>query len=161
MPSMDIESLAAAGQVGNADWIEPAGNGLAETAFPRKKAFFNRAEAVAVLIKVGIDTFLFPGRAGNHRSDDVSLYVNIKESLLSHDIPTFLLHQRRIDGIIPLQCLNLGLVHRRSAVTVHTATALAFLIIASEILGNHILGNEDISNLNYCSKRVFCHFTYC
>lgn len=160
MPPVDIEGQAASGQFGDTDWIQPAGNRLTEVALPCKKTFFNRTEAVAVLVKVGIDTFLLTGNARNYGSDYVSLDIYIEEPLLGNYIASLLLHQRRIDGIIPFQSLNLGLVHRRSAVTVHTATALALLIIASEVLCNHILGNQDVPNLNYCSKRIFCHFIY-
>ena len=72
-PTMKIKGLATTGELGHADWVEPAGLRLAELAGALKEASLDGAEAIALLIESGVGTFLSLIHNGGH---DVSITIN-------------------------------------------------------------------------------------
>ena len=78
-PTMEVESLAAAGEFGHADRVEPAGLGLAELAFTLKEASLDGAEAVAILIESGVGALF---GLIHDRGHDVSVTVDGEKAFL-------------------------------------------------------------------------------
>ena len=78
-PTMEVEGLAAAGEFGDADRVEPAGLGLAELAFALEEAPFDGAEAVAGLIESGVGALL---GLIHDRGHDVPVTVDGEKSFL-------------------------------------------------------------------------------
>lgn len=78
-PTMEVQGLAASGEFGDADRVEPAGLGFAELALALEEAPFDGAETVAGLVESGVRAFL---GLIHDRGNDVPVTVDGEEALL-------------------------------------------------------------------------------
>ena len=174
---MVIEGFSPARKTLDPDWIQPAGNRLAERAFPLAETPLHGTQAVHRTIALPLITDigtvlqamrpdqpvrtrniiqpLYAMRPVDDRRHQVTIPVNFKESLPLHRCPAFRGHQRGIGRIISLQLLVLPLAHRRTAVPDHATAAAAFLIITGEILRHDIRRNEHIPDLDDIPETIF------
>ena len=153
IPVMHIKREIAGRELLDTDRIKCTRDRLAERTTALEETPLDSAQTVAVLEK-SISALL---GAWNKRRHRISLEINLEETLGFSGITPALRHQMRIMRILPLEDLNLILLHRSTAVAYDAALALALLIITREKLCKHLLGHEAVIYLDDCTETVVCH----
>ena len=153
-PSVQVEGLPAAGQLGDADGVKAAGNGLAPPTGSGKKAPFDGAKTVSVPFESGVGALLFPGRPFHHWRYQVAVPVHLEESGRFGGGLSGGRHEGGINRIPAFQFIQFRGFQRCSAVPDDAAATLAAPVVAGEILQHHILGNQDVTNLDNGSERT-------
>ena len=148
VPAMQVEGLAAARELGYADGVQAAGDGLSQA------LALDRAQAVPVAGEVA-------ERAGPtvcERGHEIAVPVDGKKAVANDRRPTLFGHQLFEGPVIAFEGRDLFLFKRRAALSFDAARSLAFLVIAGEVLTDDLLRHEDVAYLHYCSEKVAMHY---